>query len=295
MRIIPLTDPIKSAKAAGLQYVTDDAPGIQRIRRGKSFHYLLAHGRPLRARLQLQRIRALVIPPAWTHVWICPKANGHLQATGRDARGRKQYLYHSRWRQLRDQTKFDRMVEFGRALPGIRKHIARDLRLPGLQEKKVLAAVVQLLEMTHIRVGSEEYVHQNHSYGLTTLRTRHVEVAGATMRFEFRGKGGVRHLVEAHDRRLAEIVKRCQDLPGQELFQYLDDQDVRHTIGSAQVNDYVREISSHDFTAKDFRTWSATVIAVASLRECGPAAQKTQAKRNVMRALRQVAERLGNT
>src|SRR5437588_6075943 len=269
MGIILLTDPLESAKAAGLHYVTDETPGVQRVRHGRGFRYLLPSGQPLRARNDLQRIRALVIPPAWTKVWICPITNGHLQATGRDDRGRKQYLYHPRWREQRDQTKFDRMIEFAKALPTIRKRIAHDLKLSGLQEKKVLATVVQLLEMTHIRVGNEEYVRQNHSFGLTTLRARHVEVAGASIRFEFRGKGGVRHVIEARDRRLAEIVKRCQDLPGQELFQYLDHQDVRHPVGSTQVNEYVRQITQQDFTAKDFRTWSATVIAVASLRECG--------------------------
>ena len=291
----PVTDPLRSAKAARLHYVSDETPGIHRIRSGKNFRYVLPSGKPLLAKHALKRIRSLAIPPAWTDVWICPIENGHLQATGRDARGRKQYRYHPRWRAVRDQTKFGRMIDFAKALPEIRKRIAQDIELLGLPEEKVLASVVGLLEMTQIRVGNEEYVRQNHSFGLTTLRNHHVEVSGATMHFEFRGKRGIRHVVEARDRRLAAIVRRCQDLPGQDLFQYIDEQGVRHPIGSTQVNDYLRRITQQDFTAKDFRTWGATVLAALCLQECGSFTTQKDGKHKVLQALGLVAERLGNT
>src|SRR5437588_3982096 len=286
---------IKSARTAGLRYITDHGPGIRRVRSGQGFHYVRAGGGPLRAKHQLARIRKLAIPPAWRDVWICPIANGHLQATGRDARGRKQYRYHAEWRVTRDQTKFDRMIEFGKALPRIRKRLSRDLRLPGLPEDKVVASIVSLLEKTLIRVGNEEYARQNHSFGLTTLRNRHVDVCRSTVRFEFRAKSGIERVVKINDRRLAAIVKRCRDLPGQELFQYVDDQSVRHRIGSTEVNEYLRRLTHFDFTAKDFRTWAGTVMALRAVRELPAPSSKRQCKRNVQCALERVARQLGNT
>jgi DNA topoisomerase-1 len=286
---------IKSARTAGLRYVSDQGPGIRRVRSGQGFRYVLASGKRLRASHQLKRIHKLAIPPAWNDVWICPTANGHLQATGRDARGRKQYRYHAGWRLTRDQTKFGRMIEFGKALPGIRKRLSRDLRLSGLPEDKVIASIVSLLEKTLIRVGNEEYARQNHSFGLTTLRNRHVDVSRSTVRFEFRGKSGIKRVIKINDRRLAAIVKRCRDLPGQELFQYVDDQGVRHGIGSAEVNEYLRNITHFDFTAKDFRTWAGTVMALRALRDSPRPTSKRQCKHNIQCALEKVAKQLGNT
>ncbi len=242
-----------------------------------------------------RRIRSLAIPPAWTDVWICSVANGHLQATGRDARGRKQYRYHVRWRTVRDETKYDRMIAFGQALPHLRARIEADLALPGLPRAKVLATVVHLLATTLIRVGNEEYVRANGSFGLTTLRTQHVKVEGSTVYFAFRGKSGVRHRLDIHDRRLACIVSRCRDLPGQELFQYLDDAGVSHAVDSADVNDYLREVVSAEFTAKDFRTWGGTLLAARALQELAGFESPTQAKHNVVAAIATVARRLGNT
>jgi DNA topoisomerase-1 len=249
----------------------------------------------IRQRKVLDRIRSLVIPPAWTNVWICPSPHGHLQATGRDAKGRKQYRYHPRWREIRDQSKYDRMVAFARALPRIRRRTLRDLRLRGLPREKVLATVVRLLETTLIRVGNEEYARNNESFGLTTMRDRHVEVQGPVLRFEFRGKRRIKHLVDISDRRLARIVKQCQDIPGQELFQYIEENGDRHTIGSREVNDYLRQISGQDFTAKDFRTWAGTVLAAKALQEFQEYDSQAQAKKNVVRAIESVAKRLGNT
>lgn len=288
-------DPVASATLAGLQYVSHTSPGIRRVRVGKQFRYLDASGKVIRRRKLVERIRSLAIPPAWTDVWICPLPHGHLQATGRDARGRKQYRYHPRWREVRDQTKYDRMVAFGHALPQIRNRLQRDLQRPGLPREKVLAAVVRLLETTLIRVGNEEYARTNGSFGLTTMRDHHVDVAGAELRFEFRGKSGIRHSVDIRDRRLAKIVKRCQDITGEELFQYIDERGDRHAIGSKDVNDYLRRISGQDFTAKDFRTWAGTVLAARALQEFEKFDSQTQAKRNIVRAIESVAKRLGNT
>jgi DNA topoisomerase I len=282
-------DPVESARMAGLRYVSDEARGLRRVRSGKGFRYLDAEGRAVRDAAALARIRSLVIPPAWTNVWICPLAHGHLQATGRDARGRKQYRYHPRWRAVRDETKYHRMIPFARALPRIRGRVETDLRRAGLPREKVLATVVQLLETTLIRVGNEEYARANKSYGLTTLRNHHVEVDGARLRFEFRGKSGKHHTVEIGDRRLARIVGKMQSLPGHELFQYLDDDGERHAVGSEDVNQYLREITNDDFTAKDFRTWAGTVLAAHLL-----AGQK-RSRKQLARALERVAQCLGNT
>jgi DNA topoisomerase-1 len=236
-----------------------------------------------------------VIPPAWTDVWIAPHANGHIQATGRDARGRKQYRYHPRWRAVRDETKYGRMMAFAAALPRIRARVEADLARPGLPREKVLATVVRLLETTLIRVGNEEYARANRSFGLTTMRDRHVAVSGRSVRFGFRGKSGIRHTIDLNDRRLARVVKRCRDLPGQELFQYLDDDGRPQSIDSADVNAYLREVTGDDFTAKDFRTWAGTVLAALALREFESFDSQTQAKKNVLRAIERVSERLGNT
>ncbi|MGC2300081.1 MAG: DNA topoisomerase IB [Acidobacteriaceae bacterium] len=252
-------------------------------------------GKPIRDKATLERIRSIVIPPAWKEVWICPLANGHLQATGRDARGRKQSRYHPRWREVRDATKYERMLVFGAALGEIRERVEEDLARTGMPREKVLAAIVRLMEVTHIRVGNEEYARENHSYGLTTMRGKHVEVEGSRVRFQFRGKSGRKHTIEFSDRRLANIVRRCQDIPGYELFEYLDEEEQPHSIDSADVNDYIREICRQDFTAKDFRTWAGTVLAAMALREFDPFSSETEAKRNVVAAIKSVAERLGNT
>lgn len=288
-------EPAQSAAAAGLRYVSDTMPGIRRRRAGKGFTYVDSDGRPIRDRGELARIRALAIPPAYSDVWICPLPNGHLQATGRDAKGRKQYRYHPRWRAVRDETKFNRMLAFSAVLPSIRRRVARDIALAGLPREKVLATVVQLLESTGIRVGNDEYARANRSFGLTTLRDRHVEISGSTLRFEFTGKSGKLHSVAVNDRRLARIVHRCQSLPGETLFQYVDEQEVRQTIGSGDVNDYLREISGQDFTAKDFRTWAGTVLALNALGELGPFETQHQAKSSILKAIDRVAEQLNNT
>jgi DNA topoisomerase-1 len=294
IRSVIVSDPVEAAKSAGLRYVTDDVPGIQRQRRGKSFIYIDVHGERIRDPEEIQRINALAIPPAYRDVWICPLPNGHLQATGRDAKGRKQYRYHPLWRTVRDQTKFTRLLIFSQALPSIRQRLAKDLSLPGLPKQKVLAAVVQLMELTRIRVGNEEYARTNQSYGLTTLQDEHVVVSGSTIRFSFRGKSGVEHDLKLTDRRLAKIVKRCQDIPGQDLFQYEDEEGEYQTIGSADVNDYLREISGEDFTAKDFRTWAGTVLAASHLVEIGSFTSQTAAKKNITQAIKSVAVHLGN-
>jgi DNA topoisomerase I len=289
-------DPVKSAERAGLRWVCDDRPGLRRRRAGKkSFRYFDADGKPVRDERTLERIRKLAIPPAWTDVWICPSPNGHLQATGRDARGRKQYRYHPRWRERRDETKYDKMLVFGYALPLLRARVEADLGRPGLPREKVLATVVRLLETTLIRVGNEEYARANKSFGLTTLRNHHVDVKGAELRFEFRGKSGVQRRVSVHDRRLARVVRRCQDLPGHELFQYVDDEGERHTIDSSDVNQYLREITNQELTAKDFRTWNGTVLAAAALREAMQTGPRGRSQRVVTRCIDRVAQRLGNT
>ena len=289
------TEPAQSAKAVGLRHVSDEGPGFQRKRSGKDFVYLDERGKPLKDEKHLARIKSLAIPPAWIDVWICPHENGHLQATGRDARGRKQHRYHSRWREVRDETKFARLVAFARALPKIRRQVAQHMKLPGLPRQKVLAAVVKLLEVSSIRVGNDEYAKDNKSYGLTTMRDHHVDVSGANMQFQFRGKSGKRHSIDINHPRLAKIVKKCQDLPGQEVFQYIDDEGKRQDIKSEHVNEYLREITGADFTAKDFRTWSGTVLAAMALQEFERFDTQAQAKKNILRAIEAVAERLGNT
>jgi len=289
------TAPVESAKAVGLRYITDETRGFRRQKNGRGFRYLDTEGKALRDPAHLARIKALAIPPAWTDIWICPLAHGHLQATGRDARGRKQHRYHQRWREVRDETKYLRMVAFARALPRIRRRVEKDLKLPGLPKNKVLATVIKLLEVSLIRVGNEEYARENQSFGLTTLRNRHVEINGSKLYFEFRGKGGKEHEIEVQNPRLARIVKTCQDLPGQELFQYLDAEGQRQSVGSDDVNEYLREISGADFTAKDFRTWSGTLLAALSLRELERFDSQAQAKKNLLRAIENVSQRLGNT
>jgi DNA topoisomerase-1 len=285
----------ESARAAGLRYTTDARPGIRRRRQGSGVLYLSAEGRPISNPAELDRIRRLAIPPAWSDVWICPDPRGHLQATGRDARGRKQYRYHPRWRSVRDETKYDRMIGFAQALPAIRRRTRADLRAPELSRGKVLAAVVQLLEKTLIRVGNDEYAKQNRSFGLTTLRDGHVEVKGPRVTFAFRGKSGVEHEVDLEDARLARVIRQCRDLPGYDLFQYVDADGERQTLGSADVNDYLREITGQDYTSKDFRTWAGTVLAARLLRDVAAADSEAQARKNVVAAVESVAQRLGNT
>jgi DNA topoisomerase I len=288
-------DSFEAAATAQLRYVSDERAGLRRVRHGNAFRYLGPDGHAVRDGPTLARIRALAIPPAWTDVCICPIPHGHIQATGRDARGRKQYRYHSRWREVRDQTKYTRLIDFGRALPRIRERIEQDLGRSGLPREKVLATVLRLLETTLIRVGNEEYARQNHSYGLTTLRAQHVTVNGTRLQFEFRGKGGKRHAVALTDRRLARVVRRCQELPGYELFQYVDAEGQHQVIDSADVNGYLRDICGDDFTAKDFRTWGGTVLAAQALASLGPAADDRESKHHVAEAIGQVARRLGNT
>ncbi|MEP7325166.1 MAG: DNA topoisomerase IB [Gemmatimonadota bacterium] len=287
---------VDSAEAAGLHYVSDTMPGIRRKRTGKSFTYLDSDGTPIRDKAELARIKALVIPPAWTDVWICPSSHGHIQVTARDARGRKQYRYHPKYREVRDATKFDRMLEFSHMLPDLRNQVEKDLQREGLSRDKVLASVVRLLEKTLIRVGNDEYARDNKSYGLTTMRRRHVEVTGHTLRFDFRGKSGMMHSVAVTDRRVARIVQHCQELPGQELFQYLDDDGKRQTIDAGDINDYLRRAThGRETTAKDFRTWSGTMLAAFELRSLGPATGEKEAKANIVKAIDRVAKRLGNT
>lgn len=286
----------RSAKVAGLRYVRDLLPGIARKGQGRNVRYVRPDGNFIRDQACLKRIRSLVIPPAWTNVWICMDPEGHLQATGRDARGRKQYRYHPGWNQIRNETKYDRMLSFGLALPRIRRRVAADLRRSGLSRDKILATVVRLLEATFIRIGNEEYARTNDSFGLTTLRDRHVKVKGATVRFEFRGKSGIRHNVDITDLRVARIVKQSQDLPGYELFQYLDEVGGRRSITSGDVNEYLRRIAGEAFTAKDFRTWAGTLLAARALRQYEDQCESlAKAKRNVAAAIDAVARQLGNT
>jgi len=292
---IPNADPPAAAKAAGLRYVHDDRPGIRREAVKDGFRYVDAKGAPVEDETTLKRIKSLVIPPAWQDVWICPQANGHLQATGRDARGRKQYRYHPKWRTVRDEVKYERMLNFGKALPLIRKEVDRALSLPGLPREKVLATIVYLLEATMIRIGNDEYARENKSYGLTTLRNRHVKIDGSEVEFRFRGKSGVHHDVKVHDKRLARIIQRTRDLPGQHLFEYVGDDGTPHTVDSSDVNDYLRDITGEEYTAKDFRTWSGTVLAALALQEFEKVDSEAQAKKNVVRAIESVAEKLGNT
>ncbi len=288
-------DPQESAKAAGLRYVNDSAPGISRWRTAKSFRYTAADGSPVRDSATLARIKSLVIPPAWNDVWICPAAQGHLQATGRDARGRKQSRYHPDWRTARDETKYERMKLFANVLPSIRQRVDHDLALHGMPREKVLATIVRLMETTFIRVGNVEYARENQSYGLTTMRNKHVEVHGSKVRFMFRGKSGVQQSIDLENRRIARIVQRCQDIPGYELFQYLDHEGNHHHLESADVNEYLREITNEHFTAKDFRTWAGTVLTCMLLQECEPSDSATQSKKNIVQTIAAVAKRLGNT
>ncbi len=292
---LPLADPPAAAKAAGLRYVNDSKPGIRRDKEGDTVRYLDAKGQPVEDEATLKRIKSLVIPPAWTDVWICPQANGHLQATGRDARGRKQYRYHPKWRNVRDEVKYERMINFGKSLPTIRAEVDKALKQPGLPREKMLATIVYLLEATMMRVGNEEYARTNKSFGLTTLRNRHVKVDGSDVEFKFRGKSGVYHKIHVHDRRLARIIRSTRDLPGQELFQYIDEEGETHSIDSSDVNEYLRTITGEDYTAKDFRTWSGTVLAALALQEFEKFDSETQAKKNIVRAIESVAEKLGNT
>ena len=284
-----------SAKAAGLRYVYDNKPGISRKRHGSGFRYVDPEGRPVRDAETLGRIKSLVIPPAWTNVWICPAANGHLQATGRDARDRKQGRYHPHWREVRDEHKYEHMMHFGQALPQIRARVEHDLARPGLSRTKVLATIVSLLEATFIRIGNPEYAKENHSYGLTTMRRKHVEIHGSTVTFHFKGKSGVEHTIDVNNRRLARIVKSCRDIPGYELFEYLDEEGHPHTIGSSDVNDYLHEITQQHFTAKDFRTWAGTLLACVTLSGFEACETEAQLKKNVVQAIASVAKRLGNT
>ncbi len=287
-------DPLQSAVVAGLRYIREEGPGITRVPTGQGFRYLQPDGKPVADESEIRRINALAIPPAWTNVWICPSPAGHLQAVGRDAKGRKQYRYHSSYRQVRDQTKFGRMLAFGAALPKIRKQVEQDLKLPGLPKKKVLATVVRLLESTCMRIGNDEYARENSSYGLTTLRDKHVDISGSKMRFHFNGKSGQQQDIELNDPRLAKIVKSCRDIPGYELFQYIDEEGGHCRIDSSDVNTYLREITGEDFSAKDFRTWGGTGQAALALEEFGACECEADAKKNVVAAVKAVAAKLGN-
>jgi DNA topoisomerase-1 len=289
------SDPADAAEAIGLHYVRADEPGFARAGDAGSFRYLDIRGQRIKDEKRLARIRRIAIPPAWTDVWICPDPRGHLQATGRDARGRKQYRYHPRWREVRDAVKYDRMLAFAEALPKIRQRTDQDLERPGLPREKVLATIVRLLEETRIRIGNDEYRKENGSYGLTTLRNRHVNVIGAEVRFSFRGKSGKQHNIEFQDRRMARIIKRFLEIPGQELFKYVDDNGEGRAVDSADVNEYLREITGEDFTAKDFRTWAGTILAARFLRETSGATNSRAAKKQLVRAIARVADELGNT
>jgi DNA topoisomerase-1 len=288
-------DPEAAASAAGLRYVTDEEPGYRRLHTGSSFRYVDAQGEKITSERALARIKSLVIPPAWTDIWICASANGHLQVTGRDAAGRKQYRYHPKWREARDEAKYGHMISFGHALPSIRKHVTNQLASPGLDREKVLATVVGLLEATLIRVGNEEYARANRSFGLTTLRDRHVDVNGSSLRFHFRGKSGIEHDVDLRDPKLSRIVKRCRDLPGQMLFQYQNGDGERRPVTSGDVNDFLRAITGENFTAKDFRTWAGTLLALESLCSAGPDLSESDRKRHFVATIDDVAAQLGNT
>lgn len=284
-----------AANDAGLYYVNDNCVGYKRRANGNGFVYLDTEAKPIREKQRLLRIKRLAIPPAWKDVWICPSPNGHIQATGRDIRGRKQYRYHDRWREVRDENKFERLAEFAQALPKIRRRVAQDIRLAGLPREKVLATVVRLLERTFIRIGNEEYARENNSFGLTTIKNRHVTVKGPHLRFRFRGKSGRQHEVDMTDRQVAKIVSKCQDLPGQDLFQYVSDEGEVRNITSQDVNDYLREIANEDFTAKDFRTWAGTLLTAIGLSVQPKFGSKKQAKANIKNAVSAAAELLGNT
>lgn len=290
---LPL-DPVASAKVAGLHYVSGGGPGIQRKRRGKSFQYVGPDGQPVRDEATLERIRLLVIPPAWENVWICPSANGHLQAVGVDAKGRKQYRYHAAYRKVRNETKFSRMLAFGAALPKIRERVEHDLRQHHLNKTKVLATVVKLMDQTCIRVGNDEYARDNESYGLTTMHDEHVDIHGGKIHFHFRGKSGQTHDIDVNDKQLARIVKQCRDIDGFELFQYFNAAGEHCRITSTDVNAYLHSITGEHFTAKDFRTWHGTGSMAGLLKELGPATSDTDAKRKILAAVKKTAEKLGN-
>jgi DNA topoisomerase-1 len=284
------------ARQNGLRYVSDSAPGYRRLGEAdKGFRYRAPDGKPVRDKATLARIKALVIPPAWRDVWICRWPNGHIQVTGRDIRGRKQYRYHPRWRSVRDEAKYDRMISFGQSLPAIRRGVDQALSLPGLPREKILATIVHLLEATMMRIGNDEYARTNNSFGLTTLRNRHVRIDGSEVEFHFRGKSGVMHAVKLQDPRMARIIRRTRELPGQDLFQYVDDDGEQHAIGSADVNDYLRSLTGEDYTAKDFRTWAGTMLAAMALHEFQKFDSAAQAKKNIVQAIENVAKKLGNT
>ena len=291
----PPAEVLEDVQAAGLRYVSDQEPGLRRRKNGKGFIYVSDKGEACHDEAALKRIRALAIPPAWTDVWICPRANGHIQATGRDAKGRKQYRYHPDFREARDSTKYEHMVEFARALPRIRARAAADMARPGLAREKVLATIVHLLETTLIRVGNQDYAKENKSYGLTTLRNPHVKVNGTELRFNFKGKSGKVWRLQLKNRRVAKVIRACQELPGQQLFQYSDETGAVQDVTSSDVNDYLREITGADITAKDFRTWSGTVLAAMALQEFEKIDNGARTKKNVKAAIEQVAARLGNT
>jgi len=290
-----VVDAAEAAESAGLRYVTDSEPGISRRNGGDELAYVHANGAAVRDAATLERIRKLAIPPAWTDVWICPRADGHLQATGRDARGRKQYRYHAGFREVRESTKYEHMMAFAKALPALREAIARDMALRGLPREKVLATIVHLLETTLIRVGNDDYARTNKSYGLTTLRDKHLEVSGAQLRFQFKGKSGKTWKLQLQDRRVAKVLKACQDLPGQRLFQYVDEGGELKEVTSADVNAYLKQVTGQDITAKDFRTWAGTVMAALALQEVLHFDTQAMAKKNLRNAIEQVASRLGNT
>ncbi|MCE5317060.1 MAG: DNA topoisomerase IB [Parachlamydia sp.] len=288
-------EPEKKTKDAGLVYVNDQKPGITRALKGAHFKYYGTDGKVITDTDEIQRIRSLAIPPAYKDVWICPKPNGHIQATGRDSKGRKQYRYHARWKEVRDETKYNKMVAFAQSLPSLRKRINRDMALPGLPKEKVLATVVHLLEVTLIRIGNEEYVRENNSYGLTTMRNHHVDVDGTKIMFNFRGKSGKKFSISLQDKRLAKIVKRCKELPGQDLFEYIDDEGNPVSISSTDVNEYLQNMTNDHFTAKDFRTWAGTVLAYFALQKFQQFDTDVEAKKNIVQAIENVAKKLGNT
>jgi DNA topoisomerase-1 len=288
-------DPIEVAEDAGLRYVSDDQPGYTRKSKGDDFEYFDTDGKPIRDETRILRIQRIAIPPAYKDVWICPSPNGHIQATARDARGRKQYRYHERWREARDENKYDRMLVFGQALPKIRRQVNKDMGLRDLPRNKVLATVVHLLGRTFIRIGNEEYARENQSFGLTTMRDRHVEVKGAKLSFSFKGKSGVKHEIDVSDRRLANIIRKLQDLPGQDIFQYENETGEVCNVTSQDVNDYLQEVTGEEFTAKDFRTWAGTVLTAMALNALGPVENEAQAKKNIKDAIAAVAKILGNT
>ena len=284
-----------AARDAGLVYVSDEAPGITRRRSGRGFTYTGPDGKTITDRKDLRRIKALAVPPAWTSVWICPSPRGHIQATGRDARKRKQYRYHPAWREVRDRTKYDKMIAFGETLPKIRRRMREDLAKPGLPREKVLATIVRLIDLTYLRVGNTRYTKHNKSFGMTTMLDRHVDVNGSTITFAFKGKSGKLHTVDVRDPRLAKVVKRCQEIPGQQLFRYTDENGEHHPVNSEDVNAYIRECAGEDFTAKDFRTWAGSALALRELRGLPPAGSWREARGTILAAIETVAAALGNT